>query len=116
VDEPGDGIFKALRHSLRRQIVRLMIELDRPISPLELGRRLEVPTPNVGYHVRVLAQMDVLILFDEEAVAGSIQHFYELDKELAQQAWFRGSLGLGPVTGDEDPSREKGDGADGQPG
>ena len=44
----------ALRHPLRRQILRAMVEAE-PISPREIADELKEPLSNVSYHVRVLA-------------------------------------------------------------
>ena len=48
-----NDLLVALRHPLRRQILRLMAG-EETISPRELSTALDEPLSNVGYHVRVL--------------------------------------------------------------
>ena len=65
----------ALRHPLRRQILRAMAATD-PISPRQISDELREPLSNVSYHVRVLADCGAVTLVDTEPVRGSMQHFY----------------------------------------
>src|SRR5882757_7941262 len=65
----------ALRHPLRRQILRAMVEQD-PISPRQISDELHEPLSNVSYHVRVLADCGAVTLVDTTPVRGSMQHFY----------------------------------------
>jgi DNA-binding transcriptional ArsR family regulator len=65
----------ALRHPLRRQILRSMVEHD-PISPRQISNQLREPLSNVSYHVRVLADCGAVTLVDTTPVRGSMQHFY----------------------------------------
>lgn len=65
----------ALRHPLRRNILRTMIEKD-PISPRQVSDLLKEPLSNVSYHVRVLADCGAVALVDMTPVRGSMQHFY----------------------------------------
>src|SRR6185503_18251471 len=65
----------ALRHPLRRQILRAMAEQD-PISPRQISDELRQPLSNVSYHVRVLADCGAVTLVDTAPVRGSMQHFY----------------------------------------
>src|SRR6201995_5268773 len=65
----------ALRHPLRRQILRTMATQD-PISPRQISNELREPLSNVSYHVRVLADCGAVTLVDTTPVRGSMQHFY----------------------------------------
>ncbi|HEX4307943.1 MAG TPA: helix-turn-helix domain-containing protein [Solirubrobacterales bacterium] len=71
----GDELLIALRHPLRRQILRVMIRQE-PTSPRQIADELNEPLSNVSYHVRVLAELGVAILVDTTPVRGSMQHFY----------------------------------------
>jgi DNA-binding transcriptional ArsR family regulator len=66
----------ALRHEMRRAILRVCLDQERAISPLEISRKLQLPLPNVSYHVRVLANNKALRLVRTKHVRGSVQHFY----------------------------------------
>ena len=70
-----DDLLVALRHPLRRQILRLTGERD-VISPLEMANELDRPLSNVSYHVRVLLECAAVTLVKTAPKRGSIQHFY----------------------------------------
>src|SRR6201985_1516278 len=89
----------ALRHPLRRQILRAMAATD-PISPRQISDELREPLSNVSYHVRVLADCGAVTLVDTAPVRGPIQHFYS---STVEEAWALAVLGLS----------ENGDGAEG---
>ena len=73
--DDNHDLLAALRHPLRREILRVMID-RKPISPCELAKRLDLPISNVSYHVRVLAQRKVIKAAGEKQVRGATQHFY----------------------------------------
>jgi DNA-binding transcriptional ArsR family regulator len=80
----------ALRHPLRRQILRTMAAQD-PISPREISDELREPLSNVSYHVRVLADCGAVTLVDTAPVRGSMQHFYS---PAIDEPWALAVLGL----------------------
>jgi DNA-binding transcriptional ArsR family regulator len=80
----------ALRHPLRREILRAMAEQD-PISPRQISDELHQPLSNVSYHVRVLADCNAVALVDTAPVRGSMQHFYS---PTIQEPWALAVLGL----------------------
>lgn len=82
-----DQMLKALNHSLRRRILRLMNGETK--SPGALAAELGEPLPSVSYHVRVLCECDVLRLVRAQPVRGSMEHFYEPVVELD---WARAAL------------------------
>jgi DNA-binding transcriptional ArsR family regulator len=96
----------ALRHPLRRQILKAMVEHD-PISPRQIADELKEPLSNVSYHVRVLADCGVAALVDTTPVRGSMQHFYS---PTIEEPWALAVLGIS----EEDEST--GGGKDGEPG
>jgi DNA-binding transcriptional ArsR family regulator len=80
----------ALRHPLRRQILRAMAVHD-PISPRQISDELRQPLSNVSYHVRVLADCGAVTLVDTAPVRGSMQHFYST---AIEEPWALAALGL----------------------
>jgi DNA-binding transcriptional ArsR family regulator len=104
----GDGktedneLLIALRHPLRRQILRAMVDTD-PISPRQVADALKEPLSNVSYHVRVLADCGAVTLVDTTPVRGSMQHFYS---PTIDEPWALAVLGLSengePTQGGED--------------
>lgn len=85
-----NGLLIALRHPLRRQILRAMAAQD-PISPRQISDALRQPLSNVSYHVRVLADCGAVTLVDTAPVRGSMQHFYS---PAIEEPWALAVLGL----------------------
>lgn len=95
-------LLAALRHPLRREILRLM-ESEDAISPRQLSNLLEQPLSNVSYHVRVLADCEAVALVNTVPVRGSMQHFY---RNAVDAPWARQILGLGETEEAGGESRE----------
>ena len=75
-DKPDlQALLTALRHELRRRILRVMAD-GEPISPCQLSDRLGASVSNVSYHVRVLARHAVVESVEDRQVRGATQHFY----------------------------------------
>jgi DNA-binding transcriptional ArsR family regulator len=97
-DRPNDNdLLTALRHPLRRHILRLMAD-GEAVSPRELSTALRQPLSNVSYHVRVLAEHGVVTLVRTTPTHGSVQHFY---RTVLEAPWARQILGLGESEGGE---------------
>lgn len=81
-----EALLQALRHPLRRRILRRMRE-GETLSPSELADGMDAPLSRVSYHVRVLAQCRAVTLVRTRPAGGSIQHFYrtEVDAPWAHQ-------------------------------
>ncbi|HVS98916.1 MAG TPA: helix-turn-helix domain-containing protein [Solirubrobacterales bacterium] len=95
--QTGDNeLLIALRHPLRRQILRAMAARDA-ISPRQISDELREPLSNVSYHVRVLADCGAVTLVDTAPVRGSMQHFYST---AIDEPWALAVLGLSEA-GDE---------------
>ena len=86
-----DDLLVALRHPLRRRILRAMAGEDA-LSPRELAATLRAPLSNVAYHVRVLADCAAVVLVRTQPVRGSMQHFY---LPAVEAPWARQILDLG---------------------
>ncbi len=57
-------------------IKALTILAERPASPAEIGRVLELTIPAASYHVNKLVGLGMVELVDERDVGGRIQHVY----------------------------------------
>jgi len=90
-----NSLLVALRHPLRRQILREM-DCREEVSPSELAELLDHPLSNVSYHVRVLADCAAAKLVRTEPARGSTQHFYAA---AVAAPWARQVLGLGKTRG-----------------
>lgn len=71
----NQGLIVALRHPLRRKILRHMSD-ERKASPSELSKELSEPLSSVAYHVRVLAERRALRRVSKRQIRGTTQHFY----------------------------------------
>lgn len=80
-------LLRALNHSMRRRILRLMNGETK--SPGVLAAELGEPLPSVSYHVRVLCECDVLRLVRTAPVRGSMEHFYQ---PVVESDWAREAL------------------------
>ncbi|MBS1890731.1 MAG: helix-turn-helix transcriptional regulator [Actinobacteria bacterium] len=97
---PADAeLLVALRHVLRRKILRAMyLDEEATISPRRLAEVLKEPLSNVSYHVRILADCGAVELIDTEPVRGSMQHFYS---PTVDEPWALAVLGLDPSGGED---------------
>lgn len=71
---PQEVLVKALNHPVR--VKALTILTERTASPKEIAAEIEVPLSNVSYHVRVLDELGLVEIMEEESVRGSVAHFY----------------------------------------
>jgi DNA-binding transcriptional ArsR family regulator len=82
--EPRDeAIYRALSHPLRRRILRVLEESREPLSPLdctEKGRLNDDRLGTIAYHFRLLAKLGLIEIAFEEAVRGSVKHYYRPSK------------------------------------
>ena len=68
-------LVKALAHPLRVSILSALEQ--RTASPSELAEELNVPLPNLSYHIRMLVQLDLLKLVKTRPRRGAIEHYYQ---------------------------------------
>ncbi|HET8566784.1 MAG TPA: winged helix-turn-helix domain-containing protein [Solirubrobacterales bacterium] len=72
---PQEVLVKALNHPVR--VKALTILTERTASPKEISELIEMPLSNVSYHVRVLDELGLIEIMEEESVRGSVAHFYK---------------------------------------
>lgn len=69
----------ALRpHPARDQVIDILREHDRPLSPTQMARITGRTLGAVAYHVRTLAAAGIVVLADEGRVRGAVEHYYAL--------------------------------------
>jgi len=76
-DDPAidQRIMKALSHPLR---VRMLTLLSQKVaSPSELADELDEPLGNVSYHMRFLADLNMVELVRTEPRRGAVEHYYQ---------------------------------------
>lgn len=72
---PQEVLVKALNHPVR--VKALTILTEKIASPKEISAQIEIPLSNVSYHVRVLDELGLVEIVEEESVRGSVAHFYK---------------------------------------
>jgi DNA-binding transcriptional ArsR family regulator len=72
---PQEVLVKALNHPVR--VKALTILTERIASPKEISEQIDIPLTNVSYHVRVLEELGLIEIMEEESVRGSVAHFYK---------------------------------------
>lgn len=92
--DPDQALLDALRHPLRRSLLRRYVESKETLSPRELARLERKPLSNVSYHVRVLADHGALEIAREAPVRGSVAHFYKATPLVRDTPWVLETLDL----------------------
>ena len=72
---PQEALVKALNHPVR--VKALTILTEKIASPKEIATQIDAPLSNVSYHVRVLDEMGLIEIVEEERVRGSVAHYYK---------------------------------------
>jgi DNA-binding transcriptional ArsR family regulator len=82
-----EAVLRALTHPVRAKVLTILA--DCIACPSEIAERIGVPLPNVGYHVRVLSELGLIEIWEEESRRGSVAHFYRLtDREfIGKSEW-----------------------------
>jgi DNA-binding transcriptional ArsR family regulator len=80
-------VIKALAHPLRVHILGLLEE--RTLSPSEIADEIGAPLGNVSYHVRQLAQLNLIKLVRKTPRRGAIEHHYRAHARphVPDEAW-----------------------------
>ena len=68
-------LVQALSHPVRAKALTILS--DRIASPKEISDEIDAPLTNVSYHVRVLDELGLVEIMEEESVRGSVAHFYK---------------------------------------
>jgi DNA-binding transcriptional ArsR family regulator len=95
-EDPTQALLKALRHPLRRELLRRFLEATEPLGPAELAASMTQPLSNLSYHVRELARFGAVEIAEEEPRRGSVAHFYEAAALVRETPWALAALDLQP--------------------
>lgn len=93
-EDPGKALEKALRHPLRRTLLRCCLESQGAVSPKKLAKLTQEPLSKVSYHVRELLRFGAVELVTKKASRGSVEHFYEPTVLVRETPWVLATLGL----------------------
>jgi predicted transcriptional regulator len=108
-EDPTQALLKALRHPLRRELLRRFVAATQPLSPTELAASMERPLSNLSYHVRELAKFGAVEIVEEEKRRGSVAHFYGATPLVDEAPWVRAALGLQPEQKGRDTKSKRDD-------
>jgi DNA-binding transcriptional ArsR family regulator len=89
-----EKLVKGLSHPVRTKCLTILAE--RVASPRELSDLLDHDLSNVSYHVRVLVELGLVELVNEESVRGAVAHYYKaVERPLLSNAeWEQMSPGV----------------------
>jgi len=74
--EQRANLIRAIDHSLRRRVLRILTEAGEPQSPAEIRRELDMPLGAISYQIRVLRNLGAVKLTRSRQVRGALEHFY----------------------------------------
>ena len=82
-----EKLVKGVSHPVRTECLTILAQ--RVASPRELAELLDHDLSNVSYHVRVLDELGLIELVNEEPVRGAVDHFYKAVERplLSQDDW-----------------------------
>jgi DNA-binding transcriptional ArsR family regulator len=80
-----EKLVKGLSHPVRTECLTILAE--RTACPSQLSEILNHDLSNVSYHVRVLEELGLIELINEESVRGAVAHYYRaVERPLASPA------------------------------
>ena len=88
------ALLDALRHPLRRSLLRRFLESTEKLSPRELAELENESLSLVSYHVRELVRLGAAELADSRQVRGALQHFYLPTSHVKRSPLVRAALGM----------------------
>jgi DNA-binding transcriptional ArsR family regulator len=91
---PNQALLDALKHPLRRLLLKHYVEAGEMLSPKELALQTRQPLSSVSYHVRQLAEAGAVVLVTVRPARGAVQHFYRAAPAVREAAWVLATLGL----------------------
>jgi DNA-binding transcriptional ArsR family regulator len=95
MSEDMTRLMAGLQHPLRRQILRAIHDAgDGGQTPRAVADQLDLPLSNISYHVRMLAENELISLVRTEPVRGSVAHYYVCSPVVSSDPWVRRSLGI----------------------
>ncbi|HMI81311.1 MAG TPA: helix-turn-helix domain-containing protein [Solirubrobacterales bacterium] len=92
--DKDQALLDALRHPLRRDLLRRYMESKKKLSPRELATLENKSLSLVSYHVRELVRLGAVEIADTKQVRGSVQHFYLATARVKRSPLVRAALGM----------------------
>jgi Helix-turn-helix domain len=92
--DANQELLEALRHPLRRSLLRRFLGSKEKLSPRNLAGLEKQSLTLVSYHVRRLVELDALELVDSKPVRGALQHFYLPTARVKRSPLVRAALGM----------------------
>jgi DNA-binding transcriptional ArsR family regulator len=92
--DPKQELLEALRHPLRRRLLRRFLESTEMLSPKELAGLEKQSLSLVSYHVRELVRLGAIEIAGHRQVRGALQHFYLPTSSVKRSPLVRAALGM----------------------
>jgi len=70
------NLIRAIDHSLRRCVLRALLDSEEPRSPNEIKGILGLKLNSVAYHTRILLRLGAVERAGNQMVRGAMEHFY----------------------------------------
>lgn len=79
-----DVLVSRLLHPIQASMIEALLWIGLPLSPSDLSHMYdgEFSNSHTGYHVQVLAKLEIVELVDTEQVRGVTRHLYALSPGL----------------------------------
>lgn len=91
--DPTQRYVDALKHPMRREILRLAIASNKAVSPVRASHALDEHLSNVSYHVRVLVDRGLMTPAHTERIRGAVEHFYLVEPKALEHPIVKAFLG-----------------------
>lgn len=87
-------LLDALKHPLRRRLLRRYLESKEKLSPKELAELENESLSLVSYHVRVLDELGAIEIAGSKQARGALPHFYLPTSRVKRSSPVRAALGM----------------------
>jgi hypothetical protein len=88
-------LLDAVRHPIRRSLLRRFLESREMLSPKELSDLENESLSVISYHVRELDTLGAIEIAGDQQVRGALQHFYLPTARVKSSPLIREALGMG---------------------
>jgi hypothetical protein len=93
--DPKQELLDAVRHPIRRSLLRRFLESTEMLSPKELSDLENESLSVISYHVRELDKLGAIEIAGDQQVRGALQHFYLPTARVKRSPLIREALGMG---------------------
>lgn len=92
--DPNQALLDALRHPLRRSLLRRLVQSEDRMGSRELARTEEQPLSSVSYHLAQLAELGAIEPAGDLQIGFSFSQFYRPTPWAKESVEVLSALGL----------------------